>query len=68
MMNPGVVPLAVLAEDEHLLGDMVGVDHVEVDDRVLLEEAGPGCAPVVVGGDGDELLQGQEQFVHASET
>ena len=68
MMNPGVVPLAVLAEDEHFLGDMVGINHVEVDEGVLLEEAGPGCAPIVVGGDGDELLKWQEQFVDASET
>ena len=41
MMDPGVVPLTVLAEDKHLLGHMVGIDHVKVDDGVLLEEAGP---------------------------
>ena len=67
MMDPGVVPLTVLAKDVHLLGDMIGIDHFEVDNRILLEEAGPRCTPIVVRGDGDELLQGDEQFVHTSE-
>ena len=65
MPDAGLMPLAVLAEEEHLLGDVVRVDHVQVDHRVLLEETRPRGAPVVVRGDRDKLANGDPQFVHA---
>ena len=66
MIHSHIVPLTVLSEHKHLLRHVIGIDHVEVDDSVLFEEAGPRGAPVVVGGDGDELLHGDPEFVHTA--
>ncbi len=61
-----VAPLPILVENVHLLGDVIGVDHVQVDALILLEEELPRGAPVVVGGDGDDLLHGDIELVHTA--
>ena len=67
-MDPGIVPLAILSEYKHFFGDMVGVDHIEVDNCILLKETGPCGAPVVVGGNGDQLLYWNPQLMHSTKT
>ena len=41
MINTGIMPLTVFAKDIHLLGDMIGIDHIQIDNGILLEEDGP---------------------------
>ena len=67
MIDAGVVPLTVFAENEHFFGYMISVDHIEVDNSVLLEEQGPRGAPVVVAGDRDKLLKWDPELVDATQ-
>ena len=48
MVYTSLVPLSELVENEHLLGDVISVDHIEVDAVVLLEETSPLCGPIVI--------------------
>ena len=56
MVNSFILPRAILVKEVHLLGNLVGVDHVEIEALVLLEPEEGGGAPVVVWGDRDHVL------------
>ena len=59
-----ILPLAVLIEDEHFLGDMVRVDHVQVEAVMLLHKAKPRGAPVVVLSDGHDVIDWKVDLLH----
>lgn len=66
MVDALVVPLAILVEQEHLLRVRVGINHVQVEALMLLEEWTPrGSAPVVVLGDGNDLVDRHIRRLHA---
>lgn len=68
MVNSSIVPLALLVKYIHLLGNLIGIDHVKVECVVLLEPESPRSAPVVIGGDGDDLLNGDPVLLHTAES
>ena len=68
MVDSLVLPLAILVKHIHLLRAWVGVDHIQVQALILLEEGTPGGrAPVVVLGDWDDLVHGHIQSLHSAE-
>ena len=57
VVNSVIMPLTAFVEDIHLLGVLVGIDHVKVQALILLEEGAPRCStPVVVLGDWKDLV------------
>ena len=68
MVDSSIVPLTLLIEDVHFLGDLIGIDHVEVQSVVLLEPESPRCGPVIVGSDRDDLLNGNPVLLHTAQT
>ena len=66
MIESLIAPLTILVEHIHLLGDVIGVNHVQVNALILLEEELPRGAPVVVRGDWDDLLHGDIELVHTA--
>ena len=65
MVDTFIVPLALLAEQEHVFVDAVCIDHVEVKDGVLLAPELPRGAPVVVLGDWDQVGNGHVKSLDA---
>ena len=65
IVNTLIVPLALLAEQEHVLVDPVRADHIEVEDRVLLSPELPRGAPVVVLGNWNQVRDRDVQSLDA---
>ena len=63
-----IFPLSVFIKQVHLFGVGVGIDHIEVQAGVLLEEGTPGSsAPVIILRDGDHLVHWDERRFNAAE-
>ena len=63
-----VMPVTHLVEKVHVFSDDVSVDHVEVQDLVLLVPALPGGTPVIVFSDGDHALNRHVGSLHSTHT
>ena len=51
-----VLPFTLLVKDVHFFGQLIGIDHFEVEAIMLLEEALPLGAPIVSGCHWYDLL------------
>ena len=63
-----IMPFTTLIEHVHLFGVYIGIDHVQVQALVLLEEGPPrGRAPVIVLRDRDNLVHWYEDGLNTAE-
>ena len=68
MIDTLIIPFSILVKDEHFFGVAVGVDHVEVQALVLLEEWTPSRrTPIVVLRNGNHLVHRHVHSLHSAE-
>ena len=56
MINTLVVPFAVFVKKVHLLCNAISVNHVQIQALVLFTPELPGCTPIIVLSDGNDVI------------
>ena len=68
MVDSLIMPGSLLVKNEHLFVDSVSIDHIKIKGLVLLEEGHVvRCAPVVILGHWNHLINGQSDGVDTPE-